>query len=769
MAFLSHTKRVVAKSLSLVLTCPIIAVAQGPLPDDAQQVLRQTALQLQMLAERYAATGQVAPARAILDEIRRLQTTLGAPLPFPQTTPLSPAPLLLMGYRNRTGQTFRIRVTAAPTALRRGIWGTDTYTDDSDLSLAVVHAGLLAFGQDGEVLITFQAGQNQYQGSTRNGVSTDNFGSFGGSYRLGRVDAASASLPILPATTGSNTSTLVLSNFVANAGGPIVVGSYFPADDQTLWQLLGGQGSGTRLNLMALRNRLNDSFEFEVTGRTTGTIWGNGVYTDDSDPGVAAVHAGLLAPGERGKVRITILPGQQQYDGTVKNNVSSLRYGQWEGSYRIEGSSKTATSGIGGSASVSGRITDSNGRPIANASVAAMSVGFTDGRRSISETASALTNADGEYHLALVPPGSYLIAATVPRSSLGDPQPVPTYFPGVGTPDAALQIPIRAKQQVVGIDFAAAPAALFKVTGRITNPPPAGVPNVTVVPRGPSKLTASAATLLANSSARRPFGEFELMLPAGSWDVFPVANTRPGNAAVPPAGVPACTAGRTSIEVVDRGVEAGPVTLEETDITGRVLIDPSVLLPGGFSLAMVEVRLLAVDSTPAPLWHHARSTKAGSDGRFTLPAVPPGEYALQISTTIPNAYASDVGTIRVKRESLGPIEVTLRSGGGTVQGTVQIPDGRAITSGKVVLVPAAPRRGNVLLYKQESLTAAGRDFHFINVPPGQYKIFAFENLPAGGAEMNAEFMSQFEELGESIAVTNSGPLRVSVRMIEAEN
>lgn len=287
--------------------------------------------------------------------------------------------------------------------------------------------------------------------------------------------------------------------------------------------------------------------------------------------------------------------------------------------------------------------------------------------------------------------------------------------------------------------------------------------------RDPAKLTASAATLLANNSANRPFGEFEVMLPAGSWDVFPVANARPGNAAVPPAGVPAYTAGRTSIDVVDRSVEAGSVTLEGTDITGRVLVDPSVRLPDGFSLATMEVRLFAVDGTPAPLWHHARSTKAGADGRFTLPAVPPGEYALQVSTTIPDAYVSDSGTIRVKRESLSPVEVTIRTGAGTVQGTVQIPIGRAITAGKVVLVPAAPRRGNVLLYKQESLTEAGKDFRFSNVPPGQYKVFAFENLPTGGAEMNAEFMSKFEELGESITVTGSGPFRVSVRMIEAEN
>jgi hypothetical protein len=781
MACQKHSARVVAKLLCMVLmlASPLAAGAQNALPDDAKQVLRQTSLQLELLAERYTRAGQADAAQAIVIELRRIEALL-RPNPLSPQPMSSPAPLRVMGYRNRTGETFRVRVTAAATGVRRGIWGTDIYTDDSDLSSAVVHAGLLSAGQDGEVLITFLPGQGQYTGSTRNGISTDAFGSFPGSYRLARFDAASAALPLLPASnvgtaTGFALATSVFnvtplpSPFIATNAGP-----FFPLDEQNLWQLLGGQAQGTRANfgpnLMALRSRVNESFEFEVTGRTTGTIWGDGVYTDDSDLGVTAVHAGLLAPGERGKVRITILPGLPRYDATMKNNVSSLRYGGWEGSYRVEGGGKTATSSAGGPASISGRITDSaTGRPLFNAYVAALRIGFSEGRRSISETISASTNADGEYRLSEVLPGTYGISAvSVSRSSAGNPP--PAYFPGVAAPDTALQIPVRANQQVVGVDFAVVSATLFKVTGKVANPPPNGVPSLSVVQRDPSKLTASTATLLTNTSPNRARGEFELMLPAGSWDVFPVtSNTRPGNAGVPPAGVPAYTAGRTSVDVIDRDVDAGSVSVGATDITGRVLIDPAVRLPEGFSLSTMEVRLVAVDGTPAPLWHHARSTKPGPDGRFTLPSVPPGEYALQFSPAIPDAYVSDSGTLRVKPEPLGPVEVVFKAGGGTVQGTVQISSSRSVTSGKVVLVPASSRRGNLSLYKQQSITPSGREFHFSNVPPGQYKIFAFESLPAGGAEMNAEFMSKYEEFGESITVSGSGSLRVPVRWIEAEN
>src|SRR5206468_3372559 len=48
---------------------------------------------------------------------------------------------------------------------------------------------------------------------------------------------------------------------------------------------------------------------FEVVGSNDGTIWGTDVYTADSPLGKAAVHAGLLRPGERGVVRATIVSG----------------------------------------------------------------------------------------------------------------------------------------------------------------------------------------------------------------------------------------------------------------------------------------------------------------------------------------------------------------------------------------------------------------------------------------------------------------------------
>ena len=77
---------------------------------------------------------------------------------------------------------------------------------------------------------------------------------------------------------------------------------------------------------------------FEITGDLGGSIWGTGVYTDDSTLGTAAVHAGILEVGETAIVKVTILPGQESYESTEQNSVVSQSYGAWTGSYRIEAS-----------------------------------------------------------------------------------------------------------------------------------------------------------------------------------------------------------------------------------------------------------------------------------------------------------------------------------------------------------------------------------------------------------------------------------------------
>lgn len=86
-------------------------------------------------------------------------------------------------------------------------------------------------------------------------------------------------------------------------------------------------------NLVGFRNRVGQSLQFTVTGATTGSLWGSGIYTDDSSVARAAVHAGVVAPGQTAEVTINIVEGQSSYPSTTANGVTSSSWGSWGGSY----------------------------------------------------------------------------------------------------------------------------------------------------------------------------------------------------------------------------------------------------------------------------------------------------------------------------------------------------------------------------------------------------------------------------------------------------
>jgi hypothetical protein len=76
---------------------------------------------------------------------------------------------------------------------------------------------------------------------------------------------------------------------------------------------------------------------FEVVGRTDGSVWGTDVYTADSRLASAVVHAGLVRPGERALVRVTILDGADlAFNGTYRNDVHSFDYANYPVAFRLE-------------------------------------------------------------------------------------------------------------------------------------------------------------------------------------------------------------------------------------------------------------------------------------------------------------------------------------------------------------------------------------------------------------------------------------------------
>jgi LCCL domain len=89
-------------------------------------------------------------------------------------------------------------------------------------------------------------------------------------------------------------------------------------------------------NVGALRGQNGKVFLFEVTGANGGTVWGTDIYTDDSSLAAACVHAGLLQVGQKGAIKVTILPGENAYQGSTRNGVATHNWNAWGGSFKVE-------------------------------------------------------------------------------------------------------------------------------------------------------------------------------------------------------------------------------------------------------------------------------------------------------------------------------------------------------------------------------------------------------------------------------------------------
>jgi predicted small lipoprotein YifL len=106
-----------------------------------------------------------------------------SPSPTPPTVNQDP---YLGGVTHLRGQNNTLHTFYVVGSSDSSVWGSDVYTDDSPIATAAVHAGLLEVGEGGTVTIRILPGLASYEGTTRNGITTLNYGSWDGSYEFVR-------------------------------------------------------------------------------------------------------------------------------------------------------------------------------------------------------------------------------------------------------------------------------------------------------------------------------------------------------------------------------------------------------------------------------------------------------------------------------------------------------------------------------------------------------------------------------------------------------
>ncbi len=90
--------------------------------------------------------------------------------------------------------------------------------------------------------------------------------------------------------------------------------------------------------MTAATNRGNDGQRYTIAcppNGTTRTVWGTTFYTDDSGICTAAVHRGAITVESGGSVTYEIAPGQESYEGSEANGITTQDYGPWGGTFVI--------------------------------------------------------------------------------------------------------------------------------------------------------------------------------------------------------------------------------------------------------------------------------------------------------------------------------------------------------------------------------------------------------------------------------------------------
>ena len=89
----------------------------------------------------------------------------------------------------------------------------------------------------------------------------------------------------------------------------------------------------TNINCMNKRGNNGRCYYYRIKGSDEGTVWGDHIYTDDSNIAKAAVLEGKCKIGEEKDIRIKIIESKSSYSSCNRNGVSSIPYGYWYGSY----------------------------------------------------------------------------------------------------------------------------------------------------------------------------------------------------------------------------------------------------------------------------------------------------------------------------------------------------------------------------------------------------------------------------------------------------
>jgi len=527
-------------------------------------------------------------------------------------------------------------------------------------------------------------------------------------------------------------------------------------------------GQGIRKVRVILRGGSNQEHEqFEATTDETGDFKIEGL-----EPGLYVVQlqrSGYVADRkmDRGRTTIKVVAGQDTKDVVF---------------YMLA------------AGAITGKIVDADGDPLRDVDV--MATVSTGGARRGDQTQSGrgATNDLGEYRIADLPPGKYIVRATPPKNEAPPPGQnekditngrvvyVTTYFPGTLDERQAIVIEVPAGGTATA-NFGVQTSHAYRVSGTVMGlsaqpiPPENSSSHIfaMMVGQGIGQLLLIGNNGQSEGQGLDKDGKFE----------FP--NVLPGTYRAQVIVLSGFSNGQTPS--IKMQTISTPIEVNGSDVVGLQLqVDRGGDVSGRFRTEgdekidwkQLSVSLLKVpegeEDTEFGIVGQAGILTLNEDGSFEIKDAPGGNFQLAVgaqSEKFRDYYTKSV--LLGGREvvdagfAVNPgtsLDVLVSAKGAGIEGTVVDREGKPVDGATVVTVPSSGKLERPDAY-QFGRTEEGGHFLLRGMNPGGFLVLAFEEMHQNFR--SPEFAKKYEGKGEKVELEEGGRKSVVLKLITEED